>query len=81
MIMYYMKPIKIRFGLKSKILLKTITYRIFATLVTLLMVFVLTGNIGLSISIGFLELISKLILYYIFEWGWIKLNKKNEQHI
>jgi len=42
-------------------LLKAISWRIVATLTTILLVFVYTGNLVLSGSVGFLELLTKFL--------------------
>jgi uncharacterized membrane protein len=51
-------------------LVKAISWRIIATLTTILLVFIFTGNLILSGSIGFLELILKTLIYYIHERVW-----------
>lgn len=53
---------------------KTITFRIIATITTFVLVLIFTRNIALASSIGLLDLISKLIIYYAHErvWGKIK---------
>lgn len=43
---------------------KAISWRIFATLTTIAIVFVFTGKLVLSLSIGFVEMLSKIFLYY-----------------
>jgi len=66
---------------------KAIVFRILATLTTVFIIFVFTGSLFLTIGIGIIDVISKLILYYLHErmWGaidWgrtsyrIKKNKK-----
>lgn len=52
---------------------KAIIWRIIATLTTIIIVFVFTGKLVLSIGVGFIEVISKLIFYYFHErmWGLI----------
>lgn len=59
---------------KSRHLYKTLTWRVFASLTTLLVTFALTGNplAGFKISIG--ETITKTLLYYFHEKIWYKIN-------
>ena len=64
-------------------LIKGITWRIIATLTTMILVFILTGNFIISLGVGFFEIISKLLFYYLHEriwdrvrWGRHKKKKK-----
>ena len=43
---------------------KTTTWRIIASLDTMLLAYFFTGNIGTAISIGGLEVVTKLVLYF-----------------
>ena len=52
-------------------LLKSILYRIFATLATFLIALTFTHDYRISLSIGILELTSKIILYYLYERLWL----------
>ncbi|MCX6740183.1 MAG: DUF2061 domain-containing protein [Candidatus Parcubacteria bacterium] len=61
-------------------ILKALSWRFFATFTTMLIVFIFTRQWILSLSVGFLEVTSKLILYYAHEriWNriyWGKYNK------
>ncbi|MBC8313010.1 MAG: DUF2061 domain-containing protein [Candidatus Cloacimonetes bacterium] len=53
---------------------KTISFRIVASLLTILIVFTFTKNATISIGIGIVEAISKMIFYYIHERIWDKVN-------
>ena len=53
---------------------KTINFRIVASLLTILIVFTFTKNATISIGIGIVEAISKMIFYYIHERIWDKIN-------
>ena len=57
-------------------LIKGLLYRIFGTLCTILISFLFTGNIQISLGIGFVEVFSKVILYYFYERIWIFAMKK-----
>lgn len=58
---------------------KSVLYRLFGTGITILIAFILTGNFPASISIGIIELLSKIILYYVYERIWQKIKwGKNE---
>jgi uncharacterized membrane protein len=52
---------------------KTTTWRIIASLDTMLLAYFFTGNIGTAISIGGLEVVTKLVLYFFHERAWAKL--------
>lgn len=54
--------------------MKSITWRIMATASTIFLVFILTGNLVISTSVGILELIVKALLYYVHERIWNMLD-------
>ena len=54
--------------------IKTATWRVTASLDTMLLALLFTGNIGTAISIGGLEVITKLFLYYFHERAWSKIS-------
>ena len=58
--------------------LKGITWRIFATLDTILISWLITGELKFALSIGGIEVLTKIGLYYLHErtWDKIKLGKK-----
>jgi uncharacterized membrane protein len=49
---------------------KTITFRIIATITTMTLVVIFTGDWSLAGVVGILDLISKLIIYYFHERVW-----------
>lgn len=55
-------------------LAKSITWRIVATVTTVIMVFIFTNQLLLALEIGALESISKFILYYGHERIWTFTN-------
>ncbi|XOV66865.1 MAG: DUF2061 domain-containing protein [Fluviicola sp.] len=58
-------------------LLKTLSWRIIGTLDTMLISYMLTGKLDVAVSIGGIEVVSKMVLYYLHERAWIKLLKRN----
>ena len=64
-------------------LAKTITWRILGTLDTLLLSWYISNDISVGVQIGFYELITKMILYYIHERVWFKstIKSSNKRHI
>lgn len=53
---------------------KTITWRIVGTVDTMLLGWLVSGDIKIGLSVGGLELITKMGLYYIHERVWYKSN-------
>ena len=56
---------------------KTLSWRIVGTVGTILISWLLTGTLTLALSIGAVELITKMILYFVHErvWNSIKWGK------
>lgn len=52
---------------------KTATWRVLASLDTMLLAWFFTGNILTALSIGGLEVITKLILYFLHERAWLRI--------
>jgi len=57
-------------------LLKTIIWRTIATIITVLTGWVVTGNYKFGLAIGGIEVIIKMVSYFIFERFWGKVLKK-----
>ena len=55
-------------------LIKTIIWRILATILTFLSAWLVTGNVKVGIAIGGVEALVKMIGYFTFERLWNKLN-------
>lgn len=53
---------------------KSISWRILATLVTMMLVWVFTGQPELALSIGVLETLIKMAVYYAHERTWNKID-------
>jgi uncharacterized membrane protein len=51
-------------------LLKTVTWRVIATLTTAGLVYAFTGELKLAAEVGALEVALKLLFYYLHERGW-----------
>jgi uncharacterized membrane protein len=58
---------------------KTITWRIVGTIDTMLISWYITGSPLIGLSIGGVEVFTKMILYYIHERVWYKSKFGNEQ--
>lgn len=59
---------------RKRSIAKTFTFRIIATITTMVLVLVFTGNFALAGVIGVLDLVSKLIIYYLHERVWNKIS-------
>ncbi len=54
--------------------LKAISYRVLGSLATILISYILTQEVNLSLSIGALDLIGKIGLYYLHERIWDRIS-------
>lgn len=64
-------------------IIKTISWRFIGTLDTVILSSIITGDIKLGMSIGGVEVITKMILYFLHERAWYKfsdfgVNKNNK---
>lgn len=59
-----------------RILLKAISWRVFGTLTTITATFTFTNSLNIATAVGAIEMISKIILFYVHEKIWIKINQK-----
>jgi len=62
---------------------KTITWRLIGTLDTILLSWIITGNPMTGLKIGFSEVLTKMILYYLHERAWlrIKIPESRKRHL
>jgi uncharacterized membrane protein len=64
-------------------ILKTITWRIVGTIDTILLGWAISGDPTIGLSVGGAELATKMILYYLHERVWYKIDfgvKRNEKN-
>jgi adenylylsulfate kinase len=59
---------------KKRSILKAISWRTWATMTTAVIVFIFTGKFALALTIGFLEVIAKMALYFFHERLWQKIS-------
>ena len=67
---------KLKINSKEKIrrsLIKTILWRFIGTIDTIAISWLITGRLNLALSIGSIELVSKMILYFLHERTWDKI--------
>lgn len=53
--------------------LKTVSWRFWATATTMLLVYIFTGAIAIAAAIGGLEIILKIVLYFLHERAWDRI--------
>ena len=61
--------------IKHRAISKTISWRITASIITIVIVYLVTGNELLAISVIGIEFFTKMILYYVHEKLWNFLNQ------
>jgi len=61
-------------------ILKALSWRVLATFATMLIVFAFTREIVLSVGVGAVEVVIKLILYYLHERVWGSLGFGRKEH-
>ena len=59
---------------QKRTLAKTMTWRITASLTTFIIAWILTGNLAIGASIGAIEAVAKIFLYYFHERIWQSVN-------
>ncbi len=59
---------------KKRHIAKTITWRFIGTLDTMILAWFISGNPLTGLKIGFAEVITKMILYYLHERVWYKMD-------
>jgi uncharacterized membrane protein len=62
---------------------KTVSWRLIGTMDTLILSWIISGNLNVGIKIGILELVTKMILYYFHEKIWFKSSiiNSNKRHL
>jgi uncharacterized membrane protein len=59
---------------KARSFIKSLSYRIFGTIISWAVVYVITGKGSLAILIAIWETIIKVVVYYIHERVWNKIS-------
>ena len=84
MVLYYLHErlwFRIKVGVKkngddskSRHLAKTFSWRFIGTLDTMLLAWFITGNPMTGLKIGMAEVVTKMVLYYLHERAWYKVD-------
>lgn len=72
-IVFTRKKIECKNEALKRSVLKTVSWRVIGTLDTILIAYLITGTINHALSIGGIELVSKMILYFFHERSWNKI--------
>ena len=59
---------------RSRSVLKSMSWRIIGTLDTIIISYIITGELSFALSIGGIELVTKMMLYIAHERLWNKVN-------
>ena len=54
--------------------LKAVSWRVLATLTTMVIAYFVTGNVGDALKIGSVEVVVKLVVFYLHERTWAQLS-------
>ena len=55
---------------RSRSVVKSLSWRILATATTMVIVLAFTGEIELAVAIGGIEVVAKLLIFYLHERTW-----------
>jgi adenylylsulfate kinase len=58
---------------KSRSGAKAVTWRVIATTTTMLLVYFFTGELDLSLGVGFFDVLLKLAFYFLHERAWDRI--------
>lgn len=64
----------------KRTLLKTVSWRLVGTLATVVISYVITGTLAFAFSIGAIELVSKMGLYFFHERAWNSIKWGKNEH-
>ena len=55
---------------------KALLFQCFASLATFLLVVGVTGDVRVSVGISLADFFGKMLLYFLFEVGWVNLRRR-----
>jgi len=59
--------------LRSRAVVKTLLYRVFMLVLTMVVVYGFTGNVGDAVNIGIVTNLAKTGTYYVYERAWDRI--------
>jgi adenylylsulfate kinase len=57
----------------TRSIVKTISWRILATITTVSLVYIFIGDVSVALSVGGIEVFLKMFIYFLHERGWDKI--------
>ena len=64
----------------ARSIVKTVSWRVVATATTTSLVYLFTGRLALALEVGLLEVILKLLFYYLHERTWEHIGWGQHEH-
>lgn len=58
----------------TKSILKTFSWRAIATLTTIIIAYIFIGDVSIALSIGLVEFLAKMLIYFIHERVWATID-------
>ncbi|WP_347840088.1 DUF2061 domain-containing protein [uncultured Draconibacterium sp.] len=65
---------------KRRSIVKTISWRAIGTIDTIIISWIVVGNLNFAVTIGGVELFTKMLLYFFHERAWNKINFGRVKH-
>jgi len=65
---------------KTRSLLKSVSYRVFASIVTALLIFSFTGKLLLAVGLGVLDSVVKILVFFLHERMWSTISFGRVKH-
>jgi adenylylsulfate kinase len=62
----------------SRSMAKAVTWRVIATTTTMFLVYIFTGELALSLGVGFFDVLMKLAFYFLHERAWDRVSYGRE---
>ncbi len=63
----------------ARSIVKTISWRVLATITTIILVYLFTDEIALAFQVGMIEVFLKMLVYFFHERAWDKINFGREE--
>jgi adenylylsulfate kinase len=60
-------------------IVKTVSWRVLATITTIILVYLFTDEISLAFQVGMIEVFLKMLVYFFHERAWDKINFGREE--
>jgi uncharacterized membrane protein len=64
----------------TRTVVKSISWRVVATLTTMVIVYIFTGEALTSLGVGFFEVLAKITFYYLHERAWNRISWGQPKH-